>query len=145
MLRELDFIESDWSALFWAIGSATAIFRHSVPRGLKAWLVKCLDQKEGLGSESTGKKAVGLISGIVIAVAVAGCAFGLVSLIFYLFPAWDFGPVPWWVGMMVIPEMICIGAAIALWRKRRLMAVGILLSAVTLGTHFIIRVTTHPH
>jgi cytochrome c oxidase assembly factor CtaG len=40
---------------------------------------------------------------------------------------------PWWVAMIVIPEMIFIVAVVALWRKRRSMAVGILLSAVTLS------------
>jgi hypothetical protein len=29
MLRELDFIEGDWSALFWALGSAAAVVRHA--------------------------------------------------------------------------------------------------------------------
>ena len=145
MLRELDFIVSDWAALFWALGSTTAIFRHSVPRGLRSWLGPRFDQKEGLMKESMGKKTVGVISGIVIALAVAGCAYGTVWLLFYLFPAWDLGPVPWWLPMIVLPEIIFIVAAVALWRKRRFMAVGILLSAVTLGTHFIIHVTTHPH
>jgi hypothetical protein len=28
MLREMDFVEGDWAALFWALGSATALFRH---------------------------------------------------------------------------------------------------------------------
>ena len=28
MLREMDFVEGDWAALFWALGSATAIFRR---------------------------------------------------------------------------------------------------------------------
>jgi hypothetical protein len=28
MLREMDFIEGDWAALFWALGSATALFRR---------------------------------------------------------------------------------------------------------------------
>lgn len=28
MLREMDFVEGDWSALFWALGSAIALFRH---------------------------------------------------------------------------------------------------------------------
>jgi hypothetical protein len=28
MLREMDFVESDWAALFWALGSATALFKH---------------------------------------------------------------------------------------------------------------------
>jgi amino acid permease len=28
MLREMDFVEGDWAALFWALGSAIALFRH---------------------------------------------------------------------------------------------------------------------
>ena len=28
MLREMDFVEGDWAALFWALGSATALFKH---------------------------------------------------------------------------------------------------------------------
>jgi hypothetical protein len=35
MQRELDFVENDWGALFWALGSTTAIFRYSFPRALK--------------------------------------------------------------------------------------------------------------
>jgi hypothetical protein len=27
MLREMDLVERDWAALFWALGSATALFR----------------------------------------------------------------------------------------------------------------------
>ena len=28
MLREMDFIESDWSALLWALGSVTVLFKR---------------------------------------------------------------------------------------------------------------------
>jgi hypothetical protein len=28
MLREMDFVESDWAALFWALGSAAALFKR---------------------------------------------------------------------------------------------------------------------
>jgi hypothetical protein len=28
MLREMDFIENDWAALFWALGSVTALLKH---------------------------------------------------------------------------------------------------------------------
>jgi hypothetical protein len=28
MLREMDLVEGDWAALFWALGSATALFKH---------------------------------------------------------------------------------------------------------------------
>ena len=29
MLRELDFVDGDWAALLWALGSTTAILRHA--------------------------------------------------------------------------------------------------------------------
>jgi hypothetical protein len=29
MLHELDFVDGDWAALFWALGSVTAILRHA--------------------------------------------------------------------------------------------------------------------
>jgi hypothetical protein len=143
MLRELDFIENDWAALFWALGSTTAIFRHSIPRGLRAWFGKHSGREEELMVKNIGKKAVGIASGVAIAGVVAICAFGVVRLLFHFFPAWDLGPVPWWVAVILIPEMIFVVAAVALWRKRRLMAVGILLSAVTLVTHVIVHVATH--
>lgn len=95
--------------------------------------------------ESFAKKAVGVILGIVIAAAVAGTAFGIVHLLFRLFPAWDLGPVPWWVAVIVIPEIIFVVAIVALWRKRRYMAEGILLSAIVLITHFILHVANHYH
>jgi hypothetical protein len=145
MFRELDFVESDWAALFWALGSAAAIFRHSVPRALRAWLEKRRDPSEGSPKESIGKKAAGVTAGIVIVVAVTSLAFVLVRQLFYAFPAWDLGSMPWWVGMIVIPEMIFVVAAVVLWRKRKSMATGILLSAIVLAVHFVVHVATHVH
>jgi hypothetical protein len=96
--------------------------------------------------KDVGKKAAGMISGVVIAIAVlAVCAFGLVRLSFFLFPGWDVERVPWaeWVSVILIPETIFMVAALKLWQKRRSVAVCILLSAVTLGTHFVVHVATH--
>jgi hypothetical protein len=145
MLRELDFIESDWAALFWALGSTGAIFRHSVPRAFRAWLEKRRDQSQGLPRESIGKKALGVTAGIVIVLGVTSLAFVLVRQLFYAFPAWDLGSMPWWVAMIVIPEMIFVVTAVALWRKRRSMAAGILLSAIVLVVHFVVHAATHVH
>jgi hypothetical protein len=145
MLRELDFIESDWGALFWALGGTAAIFRHSVPRSLRDWLEKRHDQSQGLRKESIGKKAAGVTSGIVIVLAVTSLAFVLVRQLFYAFPAWDLGAMPWWVAMIVIPEIIFVVTAVALWRKRRSMATGILLSAIVLVVHFVVHAATHAH
>lgn len=90
-----------------------------------------------------GKKAAGVGAGIGIALGVCVCAWGLVWLMFYLFPKWDLGPMPWWVGMVVIPETIFGVAVVTLWRKRRPMAIGILLLGITLVTHFAIHAANH--
>jgi cytochrome bd-type quinol oxidase subunit 2 len=145
MLRELDFIESDWAALFWALGSTAAIFRHSVPRAFRAWLEKRHGQTQGLRKESIGKKAAGVTAGIVIVLAVTSFAFALVRQLFYAFPAWDLGSMPWWVAMIVIPEITFVVTAVAIWRKRRSMATGILLSAIVLAVHFVVHAATHVH
>jgi small-conductance mechanosensitive channel len=145
MLRELDFIESDWAAMLWALGSAGAIFRPSIPRSLRACLEKRSDQSQGAAKESIGKKAAGVTAGIVIVLAMTSLAFVLVRQLFYAFPAWDLGSMPWWVAMIVIPEIVFVVTALALWRKRRSMAAGILLSAIVLAVHFVVHAATHVH
>lgn len=42
MLREMDFVEGDWAALFWALGSATALFRRLEVPALMLWLKRSL-------------------------------------------------------------------------------------------------------
>ena len=144
MLGELDYIESDWAALFWALGSAGAIFRHSVPRGFRAWFGKRLHREEGL-MLNIRKNAAGALSGVVLAVGVLVGAFGLVRLLFVLFPVADLKRVQWaeLLAVIVVPETIFIVAAVALWRKKRSMAVGIVMSAITLVAHVVVHLTTH--
>lgn len=144
MLGELEFIESDWAALFWALGSTSAILRLSVLRGLRAWFGKRSNQVEGLMSKHIRRNAAGTLSGVAIAVGVLVSGFGLVRLLFVLFPASDL-QVQWaeLLGVIVVPETIFIVAALALWRKRRSMAVGIVMSAVTLVAHVVLHLATH--
>ncbi len=143
MLRELDFIGNDWEALFWALGSATAIFRHS-GRGLKAWLGNNSGHEEGRMND-IGKRAVGVVSGVAIAFTLVLCAVGLLFLAAYLFPSLGLDHLEWthWLTVIVIPEAIFIVAVVRLWRKRGPLAMGILLSAVVLAVHFAIHVATH--
>jgi hypothetical protein len=146
MLRELDYIEGDWAALFWAVGGTTAIFRYSVPREVRAWAQRRRPNRaEELMMNTIGQKATGVISGVGMAFAVVACAFGFVRLFFLLFPAWDIERMPWaeWLGVIVVPETIFIVTSVAVWRRRRSMAVGIVLSAITLITHFVIHVAAH--
>jgi hypothetical protein len=142
MLRELDFIESDWAAFFWALGSTTAIFRHA-GRGLMAMLGKSVDDKEERGMKDIGAKAAGIASGVLIALGVVVCAFGLLWIWFHFFPVPGMGPVPWWVAVIVIPEAIFVVAVASLWRRRKPVAVGILLLAVTLMAHFVFHLAAH--
>ncbi len=144
MLRELDFIESDWAALFWAIGSTTAIFRHT-GRGLGAWLLKHLGFEEVLTMKDIGKIIGGILLGALLATLLAFGNFGLHLLSFHFFPSLGATRLPWvaWLTVFVVPEIIFVVGIVALWRKRKPMAIGILLAALMLGTHFAMHVAKH--
>ena len=143
-LRELDFIENDWAALFWALGSTTAIFRHSG----RHWLVRLRNQgslKE-VGVNLIQKRAVGVASGAGIALVLAISALALLQLLGSVFPVLDMeGGMSWsaWMLVIALPELIILLLAWKFWSKRRPMAVGILLSAIVLGTHFVMHAATH--
>lgn len=143
MLRELDFVSSDWEALFWALGSTAAIFRHA-GRNWRLWLSH-LDQKREERMNSTGKKTIGIVSGAVSAIMLVACAFGLLRLTDILFPSLGIANTEWthWFSVIVIPEAIFIAAAVVLWRKRRPIAAGVLLTAVAVGLHVAIHVASH--
>jgi hypothetical protein len=139
MLRELEFIEGDWAALFWALGSTTAILRHAVS-GWRNWISRKERNKEG-HMNSTGKKAMGVASGALLALMLALAAFGLMRILTILFPGLGHHEAHWpyFLGAIVIPEIIFVVSAILLWRKRTPIAAGILFTAIAIGIH----VTVH--
>lgn len=145
MRRELDFIENDWAALFWALGCASAVFRHSVPRAWRAWLEKRANREPGPVLAIIRKNAAGTLWGVTIAVAVLAGAFALVRQLFVLFPTSDLKRVEWAevLAVIVVPEAIFIAAALALWRRRRSLAVGMAVSAFALGAHVVVHLMTH--
>ncbi|MGA7341972.1 MAG: hypothetical protein WBE72_13285 [Terracidiphilus sp.] len=135
VLRELDFIEGEWAALNWALGSATAVLRHAA-RGWLEWMTrKRRNQEERMNS--TGKKALGFASGMLLALLLALSGFGLVRIIGIEFPGHGMDRMHWphFVGAIVIPEIIFVVAAILLWRKRTAVAAGILFTAAGIGIH----------
>ena len=144
MLRELDFIEGDWAALFWAIGSLTAIFRRS-GRGWIAWLINRSESGEERTMKDVGKNALGVLSGIAVAALLAIIVAGLHMLAVSRFPSLIAGGVPWktWILVIGVPEAILIVSTVKLWRRKKPMAVGILLSALLLATHFVMHVASH--
>lgn len=143
MLRELDFIESDWAAVLWALGSTAAICRHSA----REWRTRILrrGREEERTMKETAMKVVGVLAGVFIALGVLGVgAFGVHGVVFRIFPALAHGSLPWpvWIASLVVEALLVVGA-VKLWQKRRPMAVGILLTAVMFATHFAIHVASH--
>ena len=144
MLRELDFVESDWAALFWALGSTTALCRHSVPRQVKALLSKPFSSSEQLQWKKMARKTTGILSGI----AVAGgfltlCVLALLGLMHSSWWQLGQGRLAERLLVVVIPESVYIASIVALWRQRRSVALGIVLASITLITHVIIHFATH--
>jgi hypothetical protein len=124
MLREMDCVEGDWSAFFWALGSTTVLCRLSVAQQLK--------------------RLPGLLSGVAAAGAVLTvCLLALSSL----------NRAPWFeptrarlgepLLIVVIPEAVYVVSAAAFWRQRRPLALGILAAGVTLITHAIVHFANH--
>jgi hypothetical protein len=146
MVRELDFVESDWSALLWALGSTTALFRHSVPRRFRALLEKRLGAARGERVKNIRKITTGIFFGVVIATAVLTVSFiGLLQTASLLFPEWRAGHIRIveWLAIVGVPEAAFMATAQALWRRKRFMAAGVLLAAIALMTHAIIHGLTH--
>lgn len=146
MFCELDYIEGDWAALFWAIGSTTAILRHSI-HGWRGWFGRKSDGKETLMTNGAGKRTAGILTGAGISAMLVVCAFGLLLLANYLLPGLGLDRLEWthWLTVIVIPEIMFVVAVAMLWRRRHAMAVGILLTAIVLATHAVVHVATHFH
>lgn len=140
MLRELDFIEGDWAALFWALGSVAAIFRRC---GSELVL---MGFRQEAGMKEVAKSIGWLLLGIVLASALAVGVFGLFHLAANFYPPLlHAGSLPWptWLLVFFLPETLLILGIVRFWRKRRPMALGILLAAAMLGTHFVMHIMRH--
>lgn len=143
MLAELDFIEGDWPALLWALGSAAAIARHAAAN-CRSWLSNTKHPKEEK-MESTGKKTVGVLSGAGLALLLAFAGMGIVQFIGFIFPDSGVEHMQWphFLGAIVIPEIVFVISAIVLWRKRPPVALGILLMGAAIGVHVAVHFATH--
>jgi hypothetical protein len=137
MLRELDYIESDWAALWWALGSAAAICRHAG----RDWR-KHFGGREERTMNQFGKKTGWLLAGMGAALALGVAAALAFHLTIDIFPSLRPQGPPWlpWVVLISIPQILFI---VGLWRKRRPMAMGVLVMAVAMTTHFAIHFARH--
>ena len=151
MLRELDFIGRDskwgeWAALVWALGCTTAIFRECL-RGWGTWLWKqCMyllgirSTEEGNKMNSTGKKTLGVLAGIGMALALGVILFFMRNVISNTLLAIGVPRTMWTHILTVIlpAEVIVVVAAIVLWRRRLApVAIGMLLTGFVMAAHVV--------
>jgi hypothetical protein len=133
MLRELDFIEGEWPAVLWALGSTTALCRHSLWRYEKALSLKRI-----------AKETLAVVSGIAGAAAFLGICVAAFSAL--LHASW-FDPAGQKFAdrllIVAVPEAVYLAGAAAMWRRKKTVALGILLCGVILITHAIIHFATH--
>ena len=146
MLREVDFIDSDWASLWWALGGTTAVLKHSLAITARSWVRKQIDHRGDWTLKNGGKKVARLASGVAISAGLLAVSIvGVARLLSAVISARTFEHLHWlgWLPILVIPEGIFAIAAFALWRKRRDIARGIVLGAVVLAVHVIVHMTTH--
>jgi hypothetical protein len=141
MLRELDFVESEWQGLVWALGSAGVLLRYAFPDGVRALLAKGAGLWQQPSLRGILGKAAELAIGIAVSAGVSGASvYGL-----RLFPGWHAQEKAWaqCLAVLFIPETIFVCGVVLLWWRRRVVAKGILVGALTLLTHFVMYMTTH--
>jgi len=94
--------------------------------------------------KDTAMKLLGLLLGVLIAVAGAAGAFGLLVLVFHFFPALEHRGLPWpaWLLALMLETLLVVGT-VRLWARKRPMAIGILLAAGIFGTHFVMHIASH--
>ena len=142
MLRELDFIQGDWAALFWAFGSTIALGRHSVTNRLRTLSDRHFN--ETFQIKRIAKKTTGIVSGVVVAGTVLALCVGiLIALIRFALLQQENGRLADRLLIVVIPETLYLVGVITLWRRQKSVALGILFAGMILVTHAIIRFATH--
>jgi len=141
ILREADFVEGDWTALPWVLGSTAALCRYSISLELKALNKYCREQLSAKGMAKSMFPVLGGVAAAVIFLSV--CIAALSSL---LQASW-FDPVQHKLAdrllIVVIPETVYLASTLALWRRKRTFAVGILGAGVLLMAHAIAHFVAH--
>jgi hypothetical protein len=121
MLRELDYVDSDRSALWWALGGAAALWRA-----------------DASSIKRVGHTTVGVVSGAIMAAGIMAICLGtLVSLPHMSWPQLAHSSALERALVLVGLETVCLIVAAALWRRRRSFATGALVAGTTLFLHVV--------
>jgi len=137
MIGEMDHIDDEWDALLWALGGTMALCRCSLIEHLR-------NLRNLLAAEVPAQKeAKHLIKSILSGVGVAGVVLIISMLTLSTLQR------TYWVEpsqarfaqllfAVVVPDGLCLLAALALWLPQRRLTSGILAAGAALGAHSII-------
>ena len=138
MLGELGEVPGDWAALFWALGGVCVVVRGSV----WGWLKRQVTFKEGMTMGDVAKKVVGLLAGVGVAMVMLVTMAVVLHISFHVFPG--FGPgrgsAYVWLAVAAVVEILFAATVVALWERRRFMAVGVLVMTLLLNVHMVMTV-----
>lgn len=137
MLREMEYVDDDWAAVLWALGSTTAVCRHSLIEYLRDWRAR--SARQGLPRPRRAHLIASVLSGVAVAVMVL--MISMLTLRTLQRTSWFEPSQPRLVRLLfavVIPDALCLVGAVALWRPQRRLVSGILSAGAALGAHSII-------
>jgi hypothetical protein len=152
MLAELDHVDGDWSALVWALGCTSVIFRElAVESAAYLWkqvttLIGIRTTQEENKMNETGKKTLGVLAGILMALALGVGLFFLRNVIADALLSVGIARTMWsHILSVILPaELIVVVAAILLWRKRQApIAAGLLLTGFVMAAHVAVMLAMH--
>ena len=137
MIGEMDHIDDDWDALVWALGGTLALWRCSLIEHLR-------NLRNLLADEVPARReATHLIKSILSGVGVAGVVL-IISMLMLTTLQRTYLVEPSQARLaqllfaVVVPDALCLVAALALWRPQRRLASGVLAAGAALGAHSII-------
>ena len=140
MLRESDFVEGDWLALRWVLGSIAALCRHSISVELGVLRRKCREF-------SLKRIAAGMfpmLSGAAVALVFLSVCVAAFSVLVHA--SWfDHAQEKLADRLLIVavPETAYLAGVLALWRRRKTFAMGLLALGVLLMAHAIMHYASH--
>ena len=141
MLREADVVESDWAALLWVLGSTTALCRYSILLELRALNKNCRKQ---LSAKRMARSMFPVLGGAAAAVIFLSLCIATFA---GLLQASGIQPIQQKLAdrllIVVIPETAYLASALALWRRKKTFAMGILGAGVLLMAHAMMHFAAH--
>ena len=137
MIGEMDHIDDDWAALLWALGGTLALCRCSLIEHLR-------NLRNLLANEVPAQReATHLIKSILSGVGAASVVL-IISMLTLTTLQRAYGVEPSQARFaqllfaVVVPDGLCLLAALALWRPQGRLTSGILAAGAALGAHSII-------